>query len=90
MFRALRIELAHPNPTLVHEFRNFGEEVYAALRDVYGVSLKEIDASTSEFHVRRIHRRELRRVEARVRRLAERYANLHPVLVQEVMDDGDA
>jgi hypothetical protein len=64
--------------------------VYTALRDVYAISLKEIDASTSEFHIRRIHRRDLRAVAARVRRLAEPYVNLHPILVQELSDNHDA
>src|SRR5258705_1300095 len=35
-----------PTEVAVHRFRNFGEDVYRALRDRYSVNLGEIDAST--------------------------------------------
>jgi hypothetical protein len=61
---------------VVHDFQNFGEEVWSALREDYAVSIEEIDASTSEFHLREIRKREVRIVAARVRKLAERYRSL--------------
>lgn len=43
-------------------FRNFGEDIYRALRDECSVSIKKIDASTTSFSVRDIHKRDLGRV----------------------------
>ena len=76
MSRALKVYLTNESPDLVHDFRNFGEDVYRALRGEYAASIAEIDASTREFHLREIPKRELRTVAARVRKLAERYAGL--------------
>ena len=87
MAKALKIQLSTPNPDLVHQFRNFGEDVYRALRDECDVSIQEIDASTSEFHVRRIHKRELRTVAAKVRKIAEKSLMSALINVSEVPDD---
>jgi hypothetical protein len=89
MGRTLKVRLANASPDLVHEFRNFGEEIWKALREDYAVSLEEIDASTREFHLREIPKRELRTVTARVRKLVERYRNL-VINVDEIgkVDDG--
>jgi len=76
MSRTLRVHLKNATADLVHEFRNFGENVYRALRDDYAVSITEIDSSTREFHLREIPRRKVRTVAARVRKLGERYARL--------------
>lgn len=76
MSRTLKVHLTNASPDLVHDFRNFGEDVYRALRDEYAASIAEIDASTREFHLREIPKREARTVAARVRKLAERYASL--------------
>jgi len=76
MGRTLKVHLTNASPELVHEFRNFGEEVWSALREDYGVSIAEIDASITEFHLREIPKREVRAVAARVRKLAERYTSL--------------
>ena len=76
MGRSLKVHLTRESPDLVHEFRNFGEDVYHALRDEYRVSIEEIDASTREFYLREIPKREVRAVAAKVRKLAEQYANL--------------
>jgi hypothetical protein len=73
---SLKIHLKNATPDIVHEFRNFGEDVYRALRDDYAVSITEIDSSTREFHLREIPRRDVRTVAARVRKLGERYARL--------------
>ena len=51
-----------PTPDIVHRFRNFGEDVYRALRDSCDVDLDEIDSSTNRFHVRGIKARQVGRV----------------------------
>jgi len=76
MSRTLRIHLTDRSPDLVHEFRNFGEDVYRALRDNYAVSIDEIDTSTQAFQLREIPKREVRAVAGRVREIAERYPRL--------------
>ena len=62
MARTLKVQLITPNPLsvqgLVANFRNFGEDVYRALRNECDVSIQEIDASISEFHLRGLHKRE--------------------------------
>lgn len=70
----------------MHAFRNFGEEVYVALREEYDVSIQEIDAATSEFHVRGIPKREVRAVAGQVRELAQKYPSLEPLHVLELKD----
>ena len=76
MGRTLKVHLTNASPDLVHEFRNFGEDVYRALRDDCYVSIEEIDASTRQFHLRDLPRREVRMIAAKVRKLAERYTSL--------------
>jgi hypothetical protein len=49
----------------------------------------EIDASTSEFHLRDIPKREVRAVAARVRKLVERHANLI-INVDEIREGDEA
>lgn len=90
MARTLKVYLTAPSPELVHQWRNFGEDVYSALRDECEVSLAEIDASTSEFFVRGIHKRELRTTAARVRKIAEKSLMAQIVSVTEITDDHDA
>jgi hypothetical protein len=87
MARTLRISLINPRPELVHQWRNFGEDVYGELRDACEVSISEIDASTSEFHVRKIHTRELRKVTAQGIKIAEKNLMAHIVNVCEVAED---
>lgn len=85
MAKTLRIKLTAPSPDLVHQFRNFGKDVYRDLRDECEVSIQEIDASTSVFHLRGIHRREVRSIAARVRKIIEkRYQRLPPINVYEI------
>ena len=84
MAKTLKVRLTAPDPNLVHEFRNFGEDVYRALRNECEVSIQEIDASTSEFHLRGIHKRELRTIAAKVRKIVEKYQRLPPVDVHEI------
>jgi len=88
MSRNLRVHHASASPDLVHDFRNFGEDVYRALRDNYAVSIDEIDASTQAFHLREIPKREVRAVAGRVREIAERYPRLS-MSVDEIQEGDD-
>lgn len=52
MKAAIKIEISdEPTPDVIHRFRNFGEDIYRALRDTCSVSLEEIDRSTTSFLV---------------------------------------
>lgn len=44
---------------MIHRFRNFGEDIYRLLRETCSVDIDEIDAATSSFVVRDIHKRDL-------------------------------
>ena len=90
MARTLKVYLIAPTPDLVHQWRNFGEEVYRALREECEVCIDEIDASTSEFFVRGIHKRELRTTAATVRKIAEKNLMSQIISVTEIADDHDA
>jgi hypothetical protein len=57
--RTLKVQLTNASPDLVHDFRNFGEEVWSALREDYALSIEEIDASTSELTNRATQRRSI-------------------------------
>ncbi len=57
----------------VHRFRNFGENVFRALRDSCSVDIHEIDASTSQFSVRRIAEDKTSQVCAIIQGIAERH-----------------
>jgi hypothetical protein len=85
MAKTLRVQLTTPSPDLVHEFRNFGEDVYRDLRSECEISIQEIDASTSEFHLRGIHKREVRSLAAKIRKIIEkRYEMLPPIEIYEI------
>jgi len=60
MSAAIKIEISDP-PTseVIHRFRNFGEDIFRLLRDTCSVDIDEIDAATSSFVVRDIHKRDL-------------------------------
>jgi hypothetical protein len=75
--KTLKIRLTAPSPDLVHQFRNFGEDVYRALRNECEVSIQEIDTSTIEFHLRGIHKREVRSIAAKARNIVRKK---HPML----------
>jgi len=61
--QSIRVAISdQPSPDIVHRFRNFGEDVYRALRDECSVSIDEIDKSTTSFIVKDIHKRDLRRI----------------------------
>ena len=72
--RAIRIEISdQPTPDIVHRFRTFGEDIYRALCDECSVSIEEIDASTTSFSVRDIHKRDLGRVTKVIREELRRH-----------------
>ncbi|MGF1655763.1 MAG: hypothetical protein ACFCU3_02160 [Verrucomicrobiales bacterium] len=70
----LRISIHEdPSPTVNHRFRNFGEDVYRQFRDVYNVSIDEIDRSTTSFEIHNVKRRELRKTSEEIKRLLTRH-----------------
>ena len=74
MSAAIKIRIAgEPTSDIVHRFRNFGEDVYRALRDTCSVSIEEVDASTTSFTVRDIHRRDLGDVTQTIKRELKRH-----------------
>jgi len=71
---AIRIEISDaPTPEVIHRFRNFGEDVCRSLRDTCAVSLEEIDAATTSFVVRDIHKRDLGMTTQTIRRELKRH-----------------
>jgi hypothetical protein len=90
MARTLKVQLTAPSPDLIHEFRNFGEDIYRALRNECEVSIQEIDTSTSEFHLRGIHKREVRTITAKVRKIIKKYQWLPPINVYEIPENHQA
>ncbi len=63
MAKTLLVQISgQPTPEIIHRFRNFGEDIFRALRDSCDVDLDEIDASTDRFHVRGIKARQVGRV----------------------------
>jgi hypothetical protein len=94
MMRALKIELATPNALsiqgLVSTFQDFGEDMYRALRGECKISLEEIDHFTGAFHLRGLHKRDVRTVAAKVRKILEKYHRLKDVKISEVPDDDEA
>lgn len=60
MALAIKIEVNTPaNADVAHRFRNLGESVYLALRDICSVSIEEIDRATTSFVVREIKPRDI-------------------------------
>lgn len=74
MGAAIQIQISdEPTSDIVHRFRNFGEDVYRSLRDTCSVSIAEIDASTTSFTIRDIHRRDLGEVTQTIKRELKRH-----------------
>jgi hypothetical protein len=70
----IKIEISDaPTSDVVHRFRNFGEDVYRLLRETCAVSIEEIDASTTSFTVRDIHRRSFGVVTQTIKRELKRH-----------------
>jgi hypothetical protein len=70
-----------------HQFRNFGEDVYRKLRDDCEISIEEIDKSTNEFHLRKIHKRAVRTIAAQVRQISEKSKMSDVIEVEEIETD---
>jgi hypothetical protein len=74
MSAAIKIAISdEPTSDIIHRFRNFGEDVYRALRDTCAVSIEEVDASTTSFTVRGIHRSDLGDVTQTIKRELKRH-----------------
>ena len=76
MRAAIKIELSRPDPQfeMLHEFRNFGEDVYRALKEFCPISLlQEVDRATSSFVVRDIRRRDIGTVTDAIERVIRHY-----------------
>ena len=84
MSRTLRVQLNAPAPELVHPFRNLGEDIRRVLQHECEISLPEIDAATSQFHLREIHARDLGVLATKVRKLVEKSGMGKLVSVSEV------
>ena len=91
MAKTLKVELAVPNALsvqdLVPNFQHFGEDVYRALRGECEISIEEIDHFVGAFHLRGIHKRDVRSVAAKVRKILEKHQRLTEVKIFEVRDD---
>jgi hypothetical protein len=74
MVATLRVQIAEvPSETSIHRFRNFGEDVYRALRDRCSIDIQEIDRSTTSFAVREIHARNVRSISREILALAAQH-----------------
>ena len=74
MSAAIKIEISdEPTSDIISRFRNFGEDVYRALRETCSVSIEGIDASTTSLTVRDIHRRDLGEVTQTIKRELKRH-----------------
>lgn len=91
MSRALKVELSVPDALsvegLVSTFQDFGEDVYRALWDECEISMDEIDHFTGAFHLRRLHKRDVRTLARKVRSILDRYPALTDVQILEIQDD---
>jgi hypothetical protein len=90
MARILKVELAVPNALsvqgLVPNFQNFGEDVYRALRDECDISIDEIDHFAGAFHLRGLHKRDVRTIAAKVRKILDKHHWLTNVKIYEAED----
>ena len=75
---------------MVSRFQDFGEDVYRALRDECDVSIDEIDHFVGAFHLRGLHKREVRSTCAKVRKILEKHSSLTDVKIYEIQDDDAA
>jgi hypothetical protein len=93
MAKTLKIELAVPNALsvdgLVSSFQDFGEDVYRALRNECDISIEEIDHFVGAFHLSGIHKRDVRTIAAKVRKILEKYQRLTDVKIYEVVESRD-
>ena len=73
MKAAFLVELVEPRDDLVHNFRNFGEDVYRALRDRYPINISEIDRAISCFTIPDVRRTDIGFVSESITRLVKKY-----------------
>lgn len=73
MRAAIRITLNEPKREMVHQFQNFGEDVYRAMRDVASFDWDEIDRATSTFVAREIRRQDIGTATDALKRVIRRY-----------------
>ncbi len=84
MAKNLKVELTMPPAEFLHQFRDFGEDVYRDLRDECSVSIEEIDAATTVFFVRDLRAKFVRTAAARVRKIALKHQMAGMIDVTEV------
>lgn len=81
---SLRISIQDdPTSTVVHRFQNFGEDVYRLYRDVYDISIDEIDSSVNSLGIPNVKRREIKRVSEEIERLLKQHGFTGSVAVVE-------
>lgn len=73
-----------PAVEFLHQFRNFGEDVYRDLRNECSVSIEEIDAATTIFYVRDLRAKFVRTAAARVRKIAWKHQMAGMIDVTEI------
>lgn len=74
MSQSIWIEVDAPiTDELVHDFRNFGEDVFRALRDTCCVSINEIDWCESSFGVWDVPAGRMEEARETIERLLRRY-----------------
>jgi hypothetical protein len=84
MAKILKIELTMPPEEFLHQFRNFGEDVYRDLKDECAVSLDEIDSAITVFYVRDLRSKIAHTAAARVRKIALAHSMAAMIDVSEV------
>lgn len=86
--RGLRVGVHRPvTDELIHDFRNFGEDVFRKLRDVCSVNIHEIDNSENTFAVSDIRPGDLAAVTGTITNLARKYG-FDGSLVLSALDSG--
>jgi len=89
MAATIRIELVYdPHGERIHQFRNFGEDVYRALSGLASVDIAEIDAAIDCFYIRDIRKQQLGTVTKILNRLTRKHGFHDLVSVQRTDLDG--
>ncbi|CAA9297008.1 MAG: hypothetical protein AVDCRST_MAG68-68 [uncultured Gemmatimonadetes bacterium] len=71
---AIEVALNEPDRKMIPQFRDFGEDVYRALRGLCAESLiDEVDRATDRFTVRDVRRQDIGTVTDAIRRVIRRY-----------------
>ena len=72
MSRSISV-IATNNPA-VHDFRNFGEDVYRTTRDECRIDLEEIDRSENRFSIHELVPKSKGEVIQKIKKLARKYS----------------